>query len=96
MTPRFQELRRKIDANGGAIPEKVTEIWRKNSKFSIGLTNLLVFNFRTYLLFILLFCGVTFWIFPINRLVLEVIRIYLLVKYERLAKKCLKEGFNEI
>ena len=96
MTPRFQELRRKIDANGGVIPEKVTEIWRKNSKFSIGLTNLLVFNFRTYLLFILLFCGVTFWIFPVNILVLEVIRIYLLVKYERLAKKCLKEGFDEI
>lgn len=96
MTPNFQKLRQKIDENGGVIPSKITEIWRNNSKFSIGLTNLLVFNFRTYLLFVLLFCGVTFWIFPVNVLILEGVRIYLLVKYERLAKKCLKEGFDEI
>ena len=96
MTPNFQKLRQRIDENGGVIPEKVTETWRKNSRFSIGLTNLLVFNFRTYLLFILLFCGVTFWIFPVCVIFLEGIRVFLLVKYERLAKRCLKEGFNEI
>ena len=96
MTPNFQKLRRRIEQNNNIVPNKVKELWRNNSKFSIGLTNLLVFNFRTYLLFIFIFCGVTFWIFPVNILFLEAIRIFLLVKYERLAKKCLKEGFDEI
>ena len=96
MTPQFQKLRHRIEENGGVIPAKVTEIWRQHSRFSIGLTNFLVFNFRTYLLFVLLFCGVTFWIFPVNIIVLEAIRVYLLLKYEHLAKRCLKEGFDEI
>ena len=96
MTPNFQKLRRKIQDNGGDIPQKVTDIWRSRSKYSIYLINFLVFNFRTYLLFILLFLGLTFWIFPVCVIVLEAIRIFLLVRYEHLAKRCLREGFDEI
>lgn len=96
MTPRFQELHKKIIENGGVIPEKVTEMWKKGTNSTVWLTNILVFNFRTYVLFILMAFNLTFWIFPINVIVLEALRIFLLVKYERLAKKCVKEGFDEI
>jgi len=102
LTPNFQKLRARIEENGGVIPEKVRQLWLAGTNHSILFTNALVFNFRTYILFALLLCevlipvaGLCFWIFPVNIFVFEVIKIILLVKYEKLAKICLEKGFED-
>lgn len=96
MTPNFQKLHQKIIDNGGEVPAKVTEMWKKGTNSTVWLSNLLVFNFRTYTLFILMAFNQAFWIFPVNIIVLEALKRFMLIKYERLAKRCLEEGFNEI
>ena len=96
LTPNFQKLHQKIIDNGGVVPEKIKEMWAKNTKYSIVISNIMGVNFRTYLLIVLLFLNYTFWIFPVNIIFLEAIKIFVWVKYEKLAKKCLEEGFDEI
>lgn len=96
MTPQFQKLYQKIQDHGGNVPEKLQEFWRNKTRRTIWLSNTLVFNIRTYTLFVLLFLSLEFWIFPFIVLILEPIRIYMLVKYERLAKRATKECFDEI
>lgn len=99
-TPQTQKLLAKIRENHCEIPDKVAEMYRKNVRNAKAL-NLLVFNLRTYVLFALLIAdyftglGLTAWIAVLNILILEPAAIILEVKWERLAKKALKEGFVE-
>lgn len=100
-TKNLQKVLQRIDENGGVVPEKVSQMWMKGTNKTIVLTNILVFNYRTYLLGLLLILGAAipgligleFWIFPIVILLFEAVKIFLIVKYEKLAKKVLKEGF---
>ena len=94
MTPNFQKLHKRILENGGVIPEKVSEMWKKGVNKYVWLSNLLVFNFRTVTLLTLMCFNQAFWIFPVNVVVLEALKYFLLIKHERLAKRCLEEGFN--
>ncbi|MBQ6920321.1 MAG: CDP-alcohol phosphatidyltransferase family protein [Bacilli bacterium] len=96
MTPNFQKLHQRIIENGGVIPEKVSEMWKKGVNKTVWLSNLLVFNFRTVTLLTLMCFDQAFWIFPVNVVVLEALKYFLLIKHERLAKRCLEEGFDEI
>ena len=96
-TPKLQELLKLIKDNGGEIPSEVSSFYRERSKKIARLPNILVFNFRTYVLFglllateILRFVGVCdfTWellIFPIVLLVLEPIRLMLIHKFEKIA-----------
>lgn len=95
-TPNFQKLHQRIIENNNVIPAKVTEMWKKGVNSTVWLSNLLVFNFRTVTLLTLMCFNQAFWIFPVNIVVLEALKYFLLIKHERLAKKCLKEGFDEI
>lgn len=100
-TKNLQKVLQKIDENGGVVPEKVSKMWMEGTNKTIILTNLLVFNYRTYLLGLLLILGAAipgqigleFWLFPVVIILFEAVKIFLIVKYEKLAKKVLKEGF---
>ena len=98
-TPKLQELLKLIRENGGEIPPEVSSFYREKSKKIARLPNILVFNFRTYVLFGLLLtteilrfigvCNIT-WellIFPIVLLILEPIRFILIHKFEKIAKE---------
>ncbi|MCQ2802974.1 MAG: CDP-alcohol phosphatidyltransferase family protein, partial [Bacilli bacterium] len=90
-TPNLQKLLQKIDENNGVVPEKVSQMWMKGTNHTIILTNILVFNYRTYLLGLLLILGVAipgmigleFWLFPIVVILFEAVKIFLIVKYEK-------------
>ena len=109
-TPKLQELLKLIRENGGEIPPEVSSYYREKSKRIARLPNILVFNFRTYVLFGLLLtteilrfigiCNIT-WellIFPIVLLILEPIRFVLIHKFEKIAKEStdiMKKALNE-
>lgn len=98
-TPDLQKLLALIRENGGEIPPEVSSYYRERSKKIARLPNILVFNFRTYVLFglllateILRLTGVCdfAWellIFPIVLLVLEPIRLFLKRKFARIARE---------
>lgn len=99
-TPQTQKLLAKIKENNGEIPEKIQEMYLKKVKLAKAL-NLLVFNLRTYVLFGLLIAdlitgiGLTAWIAVFIVLILEPTAICIEIKWEKLAKKALLEGFNK-
>ena len=86
-TPKLQKLLGLIRENGGVIPEEVSTYYRSESNKIARLANALVFNVRSYLLFALLLLGWEVWLFPIVLLTLEPIKIFLVVKYEKIAQK---------
>lgn len=85
-TKNLQVLLKMIRDNGRVIPTEVSSYYRKESNKIARLANWLVFNARSYALFILLLVGYEVWIFPLVLLTLEPIKIFLLVKYEKIAK----------
>lgn len=95
--PNTQKLLAELN---GEIPEKMTEMYAKKVRFC-KLSNCLVFNLRTYVLFALLILscfldfGATAWIFVFVVFVLEPITLLIEYKYEHLAKKALKEVTNK-
>lgn len=89
-TPEFQELFRLIKENNDVIPDDVSTYFRSESNKICRLANALVFNVRSYTLFILLLCKLHVWIFPFNLFVLEPIKIFLNVRYKKICKKCIE------
>ena len=98
-TPKLQKLLALIRQNNRVIPTEVSDYYRSESNKICRLANSLVFNVRSYTLFALLLLteilkvtGVsTFsWeilIFPIVLLTLEPIKIFLRIRYEKIAEK---------
>lgn len=92
-SPNLQKLLNKIEENGNNVSDKVREEFSLVSNKIVRLTNALTFNLRSYLLFILILCKQTAFIFPFMLIVLEPIKFFLIAKYEKVAKKILKENF---
>lgn len=100
--PKTQLLLDEISKNNGVLPEKITEIYKENVKYA-KLLNLLVFNLRTYTLFGLLIAdlatkfqyGLLTWYMVLVLLIMEPFTIFLELKWEGIAKKAMKEGFNK-
>ncbi|MCQ2087185.1 MAG: CDP-alcohol phosphatidyltransferase family protein [Bacilli bacterium] len=84
-TPKLQKLLGLIRENGGVIPVEVSSYYRRESNKIARLANSLVFNVRSYVLFALLLIGIEVWILPFIILVLEPIKVFLIVKYEKIA-----------
>jgi len=97
-TKNLQKLLDMIRENGNVIPEIVCSHYRKESNKIARLANALVFNVRSYVLFALLIVdgalstsmGISFFIIPFTIFILDPIKIFLLVRYERIAKECIK------
>lgn len=89
-TPKLQKLLRMIRKNGGTIPTEVSTYYRKESNKIARLANILVFNVRSYVLFAFLLIGIEVWILPFIVFVLDPIRIFLMVKYEKIAENAAK------
>jgi len=87
-TPRTQKLLDAIAENGG-VPQELSDAFVSSSTGYVKATNLLTFNLRTIVLFVLLFLpGHLEWLyFPFVLFVLEPVRLVIIAKYEKLAEE---------
>lgn len=85
-TPKVQALLDKIERSESISPALYDEFLAKSESY-VKSTNLLTFNLRTIVLFILLFLPshMEFLYFPFVIFVLEPVRFAIIAKYERLA-----------
>lgn len=87
------ELRRRFE--GGEIPEKFREDFRRASLPLMKYTNILSFNWRTIVLFISLFMCMPWVYFAFEFTVLNALMIYMIVRHENICReftKRLEEG----
>lgn len=94
-TPNLQKLLLKIQADGGTVSENISKDFSSVSDKVVRLTNFLTFNFRSYILFILILFSCHFFIFPVILLVIEPIAIFITFKYEAISKTILKKYFHD-
>lgn len=95
-SPCTQKLLRKIEENKNVVPDAVSEGFMEKSRKYVRFTNILTFNLRTIILFILLFlpwAGVEFFYFPMVIFILEPVRIAIIVKYEKLSATFAKQEY---
>ena len=94
--PDTQKLMQKIDETGGITPELSAAFFKKSNVY-VPFTNILTFNLRTIVLFILLFLPghLEVYYFPFVIVLIEIARIVIIVKYERLSRSLLHQDlFN--
>ena len=87
-SPETQKLLAKIDEASGISPS-VRDAFAAKSRKYVPFTNLLTFNFRSIVLFVLLFLPgfPEVYYFPFVIVGIEIARIVLIVLYEKLSKK---------
>ena len=85
--PQTQKLLAKIEEAGGISPS-VSDAFALKSRKYVPFTNLLTCNLRTIVLFILVFLPghAEVWLFPFAIIALEIARIVIIVKYEKLSR----------
>lgn len=93
MSPNTQRLLDAIEENGGDISEELSEAFTSKSRKYVQLTNVLTFNLRAYMLYLLILLRLHPWFFPFNVFVLGGIMIYMVTRYERIAKEVYDEWF---
>lgn len=94
-TPKTQKLLQAIE-KGNGLTQDLSDAFAAKSRKYVKFTNLLTFNLRTIALFILLFLPnhLEFFYFPFVIFILEPIRIAIILKYEKLSAKLLKQYFT--
>ena len=85
-TPRAQRLLDALEERGGEISEEMAEVYISQSRRYIQLTNTLTYHIRACTLFILLLLRLHAFYFPLVVIVLEAVKWFMIVKYERIAK----------
>lgn len=96
-SPQAQQLLAKIDAAGGISPS-VRDAFAEKSRKYVPFTNILTFNLRTIVLFILLFLPghLEVIFFPFTIFAIEIGRIVIILKYEKLSKKVAETASFEL
>ena len=97
-TPMTQKMLAEIEEKG-ELTQNASDAFASKSRKYVKFTNLLTFNLRTIVLFILLFLpfiGIEALYFPFVLLILEPVRVIILLKYEKLSRKVLENELTEI
>ena len=93
MTPKTQRLLLAIDENGGTVSKELSEAFTSRSRKYVQLTNVLTFNLRAYVLYLLVLLKLHPFFFPFNIIVLGGIMVFMVRKYEKIAKEVYDEFF---
>jgi len=93
-TPWAQRLLNIIEKNGGTASEEVAEAYVTQSRRYIQASNALTYSIRTYGLFLLLLAGIPAFFFPFVIIVLEALKIFVVAKYEGIAKRIVGKYFS--
>ena len=94
MTPKTQKLLKAIEANGGGVSKELSEAFTSRSRKYVQLTNVLTFNLRAYVLYLLVLLKLHPFFFPFNIIVLGGIMVFMVRKYEKIATEVYKEFFE--
>lgn len=88
-TPRMQELRRELaERYGNEVPANIREQMRQASFPLMKYTNILSFNVRTWALFAAILIFRMPWLyFAFELTVLNILLVYMVVRYERICRK---------
>ena len=93
ITPCAQRLLDAMEEQEGCDLEKLSRTYVEKSRRYIQLTNVLTYNIRAFALFLLLMLGLHVYFFPFGILVLEVVRLVMVHKYEAIAREIYEEFF---
>ena len=94
-TPCTQRLLNAIEDNGGHISEELAEAFISKSRRYVQLTNVLTLNLRAYTLYLLILLRLHAFFFPFNIIVLGAIMIYMIAKYEKIAREVCDQFFAD-
>ena len=94
MSPNVQKLLHAIEDNGGELSKELSDAYTSRSRKYVQLTNVLTFNLRAYVLYLLVLLKLHIWFFPFNMIVLGGIMIFMVRKYEKIAKEVYNEFFG--
>lgn len=86
-TPRAQRLLDALEEKGGHVSEELADAYISRSRRYIQLTNALTYHIRACTLFVLLLFRLHAFYFPLVVIVLEAVKWYMIVKYERIARE---------
>ena len=95
MSPNVVRLLKAIEADGSGRSEKATEAYLAESRKYVQLTNVLTFNLRAYVLYLLVLLKLHPWFVPFNIIVLGCIMFYMIAKYEKIAASIYDEYYAE-
>ena len=93
MSPNMQKLLKAIEENGGTISDELSDAYTARSRKYVQLTNLLTFNLRAYVLYLLILLKLHPWFVPFNILILGGIALFMIAKYEKIAKEVYEQFF---
>ena len=94
MSPNTQRLLDAIEKSGGEISEELSDAFTSQSRRYVQLTNTLTFNLRAYVFYLLILLKLHPWFFPFNVIVLGGIMIFMVTRYERIAREVYREFFS--
>ena len=86
-SPNMRRLINKMAEQGDALPDDLYETYTAKSRKYVQLTNVLTFNLRAYTLYLLVLLRLHPFFFPFNIIVLTAIEVYMVVRYEKIAKE---------
>lgn len=94
-SPHTQQMLTCIEENDNIVPQELKNAYTEKSRKYVKFTNLLTFNLRTIVLFLLLFLPwrLEFFLFPFIVFVLEPVRIAIILKYEKLALNLSEQNY---
>lgn len=95
LAPNAQRLLKAIEESGGVISEELSDAYTSRSRRYIQLTNLLTFNLRAYVLYLLILAKLHPWFIPFNMIVLGGIMFYMISRYEKIAQEVYNEFFAD-
>jgi len=90
-SPKMRALLKAMAEKGDAVPDGFYKRYTAESRKYVQLTNVLTFNLRAYVLYLLILLKLHPFFIPFNIIVLSVIAIYMIIRYEKIAGDLLKE-----
>ena len=92
-SPAMHRLIKKMAEQEGALPGDLYETYRVKSRKYVQLTNVLTFNLRAYTLYLLVLLKLHPFFFPFNIIVLTAIELYMVARYEKIAREVYRQYF---
>lgn len=86
-TPRMQRLLCALENDESLLTKELSDSYISQSRKYIQLTNVLTYHVRTLSLYLSLLLGLPVLYFPIVLVVLEAVKIFMVAKYEGIAKR---------
>ena len=93
LAPNAQRLLKAIEENGGVITEELSRAYISRSRKYVQLTNVLTFNLRAYVLYLLILAKLHPWFIPFNIIVLGGLMFFMISRYEKISKEVYDEFF---